>query len=64
MRFGHEAGPVSIGDRLMAGSEEAGTVVNAAGGEILTVVGTGSPLTDLTVNGLMATPMPLPYSLD
>lgn len=64
MRFGHEAGPVSIGDRLLSGDEEAGTVVNAAGGEILAVVGTGKPLSDLTVNGLNATSLPLPYSLD
>lgn len=63
-RFTCDAEGITPGDRLMAGEQEAGTVVNAAGGELLALASTSDLADDLTVNGVSAVRQPLPYSLD
>lgn len=63
-RFGHDAGAVSVGDRLLDDGEEAGTVVNVADGELLAVTSTASARDGLTVNGARARLLSLPYPLD
>jgi hypothetical protein len=63
MRYRCDTQAVAVGDKLSSGDREVGTVVNAAGSEILAVTPVALHEQPLTVAGGTATPAGLPYDL-
>ncbi len=58
-----EQGQAGVGDRLVHEDREVGEILNAAGPDFLAVAPTDLQEQPLMVNGLQASPVPLPYNL-
>lgn len=53
--------PLVVGDPVLDGDRETGTVLNVAENKLLAVVRTGGSTDELTAGGAGLSPMPLPY---
>ncbi len=61
MRYRCDAPHIAIGDKLADAGRNVGNVVNVSGKDLLAVTPVATHQQPLTINGAIATPVPLPY---